>query len=247
MSARKEGNNMGIKQFLKKRIYGHLASSEDYAAYLRDLGMSVGENTVFVDPKNTAIDVTRPWMVKIGGNCTIAPGVTVMTHDYGLRVLKGVYGDVLGRVDKVEIGDNVYIGMHATVVAGVKIGNNVIVGANSLVSKDIPDNCVAAGNPARVICTLDAYFAKRKATFLQEAQKMAKMYYDTYKKIPPKEVFFEHFWLFTGGEDALIPEYEVMNRQTYGEEGIVEKRFREHEKVFASYEEFIQSCHLGEE
>ena len=185
-------------------------------------------------------------MVKIGKNCTITPGVTVMTHDYGLRVLKGVYGDVLGQVAKVEIGDNVYIGMHATIVAGVTIGNNVIVGANSLVSKDIPDNCVAAGNPARVICTLDEYFAKRKAAVLQEAQNMAKMYYDTYQKIPPKEVFYEHFWLFSGEEDVLIPEYEEMNRQTYGEEGIVVKRFREHEKMFDSYESFIEYCHLGE-
>ena len=238
---------MGIKRFIKKKLYGHLASSEDFVAYLRSKGLRVGDNTLFIDPRTTAIDVSRPWMIKIGENCTITPGVTVMTHDYGLRVIKGVYGDVMGRVDKVEIGDNVYIGMHATIVAGVTIGNNVLIGANSLVSKDIPDNCVAAGNPARVICTLEEYYAKRQASFVAEAQQMAKMYYATYKQIPPKEVFYEHFWLFSDANDPLIPAYEEMNRQTYGEPGIVAKRFAEHKKAFASYEEFIQSCNLEEE
>lgn len=238
---------MGIKKWIKKVVRGHLATSEDFVDYLRNKGVSIGENTVFINPKKTGIDVTRPWMIKIGKNCMITAHVTILTHDYGLRVLKGVYGDVMGHVDKVEIGDNVYIGMHTTVVAGTKIGNNVIIGANSLVSKDIPDNCVAAGVPARVICTLEEYYTKRKATFVKEAQQLAKMYYDAYHKLPPKEVFYEHFWLFSNGQDPLIPDYEVMNRQTYGEPGIVEKRFREHEKVFASYEEFIQSCHLGEE
>lgn len=235
---------MSIKTTLKKLVYGDRASSEAFVEYLRKQGLSVGDNTVFIDPRNTEIDTTRPWMIKIGENCTITPGVTVMTHDYGLRVIKGVYGDVIGRIDKVEIGDNVYIGMHVTIVAGVKIGSNVVIGANSLVCKDIPDNCVAAGNPAKVICSLDEYYAKRNAVVVHEAQQMAKMYYEKYKKIPPKEIFYEYFWLFVNTEEELVPEYKVMLRQTYGESGLVQKRFREHNKVFSSYSEFIKSCNL---
>ena len=49
------------------------------------------------------------------------------------------------------------------VLPGVRIGNDVIIGANSTVTHDIPDNSVAAGSPARVICTLDEYLAKEKA------------------------------------------------------------------------------------
>lgn len=67
-----------------------------------------------------------------------------------LRVGPGV---VIGRMGKdfPVIGDNVYVAANATVIGDVHIGNNVIIGAGSVVVKDIPDNSVAVGNPARVI------------------------------------------------------------------------------------------------
>ena len=55
------------------------------------------------------------------------------------------------------IGNNVFIGMKSTILKGVHIGDNVIIGANSLVNKDIPDNCVEAGNPCLVIVGLEEY------------------------------------------------------------------------------------------
>lgn len=69
----------------------------------------------------------------------------------------------------MEIGNNVFIGMHTTILKGVHIGNNVIVGANSLVNKNIPDNCVVAGNPCRVVMSLDKYYEKRKSSQMKEA------------------------------------------------------------------------------
>ena len=89
---------------------------------------------------------TRPWLIDIGKNVKITEGVTILTHGFDWSVLKGVYGDILGSSGGVKIGDNVFIGMQTTILKGVHIGNNVIIGANSLVNKDIPDNCVAAGN-----------------------------------------------------------------------------------------------------
>ena len=54
-------------------------------------------------------------------------------------------------VGPIVIGDNVWIGMHAVILPGVRIGSNVIIGANSVVNNDVPDNVIAVGNPCRVI------------------------------------------------------------------------------------------------
>lgn len=66
------------------------------------------------------------------------------------------------KIGCIEIGDNVFIGSNTTILCNVKIGSNVIVGAGSLVNKDIPDNSVAAGSPARVIGKFDDFVKKRK-------------------------------------------------------------------------------------
>lgn len=70
--------------------------------------------------------------------------------------------------------------MQTTILKGVHIGNNVIIGANSLVNKDIPDNCVAAGNPCKVIMSLEEYHEKRKAAQVDEAKELVKLYRERY-------------------------------------------------------------------
>lgn len=62
----------------------------------------------------------------------------------------------------IEVGDNVMIGSGTRILYNVKIGSNVIIGAGSIVTKDIPDNCVAAGVPCRVIGDFDSFVEKRK-------------------------------------------------------------------------------------
>ena len=66
------------------------------------------------------------------------------------------------------IGNNVFVGAGTIILPRVHIGNRVIIGAGSIVTKDIPDNKVAAGNPARVICDIDAYLEKEKAKMCAE-------------------------------------------------------------------------------
>ena len=77
--------------------------------------------------------------VRIGRNCTMLPGV--------------VFGNKSETPDNtpVVVGDNCYFGLGAKILGGVKIGNNVIVGANAVVTKDIPDNAVVGGIPAKII------------------------------------------------------------------------------------------------
>ena len=79
------------------------------------------------------------------------------------------------KIGKVTIGNNVFIGADSVVLPNTRIGNNVIIGANSTVTKDIPDNSVAVGNPAKVICTLDDYLNRQK-----EQMKTAPKYGDEY-------------------------------------------------------------------
>lgn len=120
-----------IKDKIKKLFYGKKYNSKTYVNNLKKLGMRIGERVTIYVPSKTTIDETRPWMIEIGDDVQITEGVTILTHGYDWSVLKGLYGDVLGSCGKVKIGNNVFIGMHATILKGTTIGNNCIIGASS--------------------------------------------------------------------------------------------------------------------
>lgn len=118
-------------------------------------GLRVGEN--FKPQPYCNIDSSHCWLISIGNNVTLAPRVQILAHDASTKI----YLDYT-KVGRVNIGNNVFVGAGSIILPNVTIGNNVIVGAGSIVSRDIKDNCVVAGNPARVICTLDKYISKNK-------------------------------------------------------------------------------------
>ena len=88
--------NMKMKNILKKIIYKEKATSELYIAYIRSLGVQIGEECTIYSPTKTLIDLTRPWLINIGNNVKITEGVTILTHGFDWSVLKGVYWDILG-------------------------------------------------------------------------------------------------------------------------------------------------------
>ena len=189
---------MGVFRRLYRRLrYGNRSESEIYLDGLRAMGVEIGQGTVAFAPTMTFLDVSRPWLLTIGEHVQITKGVTVLTHGYDWSVLKGVYGEILGSAGKVTIGNNVFLGMNCTVLKGVTIGDNVIIGANSLVNKDIPSNCVAAGNPCRVIMSLEEYRQKRQQAQLSEARELVTAYRQRYGKEPDEQALSEFFWLFT--------------------------------------------------
>ena len=104
---------------------------------------------------------SEPWIITIGNNVYITDGVKFITHDGGTLLYRNQIPD-LEITKPIMVGNDVYIGNNVIILPGVTIGDNVVIGAGAIVSKDIPDNSVAVGVPARVIKTADEYLEKLK-------------------------------------------------------------------------------------
>jgi len=87
--------------------------------------------------------------IRIGDNCFMAPGVHIYTATHPLNAQERISGAEYGI--PVTIGHNVWIGGRAVINPGVTIGNNVVVGSGAVVTKNVPDNVVVGGNPAKII------------------------------------------------------------------------------------------------
>ena len=232
---------MLIKRMIRKIIFREKTDSASYIQYLRKKGMRIGQRSVIYAPKTVVIDETRPWMIEIGDDVKITHGVIILTHGFDWSVLKGVYGEVLGSCGKVTIGNNVFIGMNSVILKGVTVGNNVIIGAGSLVNKDIPDNCVVAGNPAKVIMSIEEYHEKRLKAQEKEAVELVKEYRKVYGRDPGEAELSEFFWLFTDHAQALPKAWEAQ-MSVGGNRAYSEKVITEHTKQYENMEEFLHHC-----
>ena len=103
-------------------------------------------------------------LVFLHDNVRIASHVGFITHDIIHRMLNAKFHEkgFIERIGCIEVMDNVFIGSGTRILYNTRIGSNVIIGSDSLVSKDIPDNSVYAGVPARFICTFDEYVEKAR-------------------------------------------------------------------------------------
>jgi acetyltransferase-like isoleucine patch superfamily enzyme len=127
-------------------------------AYARLIGVKVGQDCRLLRCDYS----TEPYLINIGNHVS-ATKTRFETHDGAVWVLRARFPEI-DLIKCIHIEDNVYIGYGATILPGVRIGANSIVGAGSIVTKDIPPNSVAVGVPARVIKTVDDYAKKAVAT-----------------------------------------------------------------------------------
>lgn len=104
--------------------------------------------------------------ISIGNNVHFASNVGLITHDIANKMLNNIPyvadgGGLKEHVGEIVIGNNVFIGAGSRILYNVTIGNNVVIGAGSIVNKNIPDNSIAVGVPAKVIGTFDDFVKKR--------------------------------------------------------------------------------------
>ena len=234
-----------IKKIIRKLKNKHTATSEDYVAYLRKLGMQIGEDVTFYSPQKTLVDKQYPWQITIGDHVRITQGVIILTHDYSWSVLKSFEspdgsGAILGASGNVVIGNNVFIGMNTIILRNVTIGDNVIIGAGSVVSKNCESGWVYAGNPAKKIITVEEYYNKRKAKQLDEAKELYLSYWRRFGRKPEKEVFHECFMLFCN-ENSLNDVF-LNKMKLCGNEKDSFTYLKNNHPVFNSFEEFSDYC-----
>lgn len=225
------------------RWYRDTSDSVRFVEYLRRQGVRIGEHVSFQMPRQSVIDLTRPWLIEIGNSITFGNYFTLLTHGYDCVVLQGTDGEIIGSAGKVKIGNNVFIGANVTVLKGVTIGDNVVVGAGSVVTASLPSNGLYAGNPCRKISDLEPYWEKRRAAQLDEAKECALEYYKVTGQVPDKIVMRDFFLLF---EDdlATLPARFRKKFGNKGHEAVCLEFFKNHKAPFPNYEAFLEYCGL---
>lgn len=102
------------------------------------------------------------YLISIHNNVTVAANVTFLTHDIMEYMFNYSNGQSYKQhIGSIQIFDNVFIGANSTIMCDVKIGPNAIVGAGSVVTKDVPEGTIVGGNPARIIGSYDELKKKR--------------------------------------------------------------------------------------
>lgn len=145
---------MNKYRLLLSKIYRFFFPIDEVTKYRR-MGVKIGDGTKIQN--EVIIDYSHYWLIEIGNNVTLAPRVHILAHDASTKLELGYT-----RLGRTIIEDNVFIGASSIILPGVTIGCGSIIGAGSVVTKDLPAHVVVAGNPAKVICSTEEYYEKMR-------------------------------------------------------------------------------------
>lgn len=146
--------------------------------YAKKIGVKIGENCRIY----TTHFGSEPFLISIGDNVTITSGVKFLTHDGSTWLIR----DEKGRrylYQKIDIDNNVFVGVNSIIMPGVKIEKNVIVAAGSVVTKSIPSGSVVAGVPAKIIGRFEEIENKMLTSYISD--------FDINKKLSYKQRVLE--------------------------------------------------------
>lgn len=164
-----------LRQQILADLFGQVTEAYIEPTFRCDYGYNIFlGNNFFANFDCVMLDVCP---IRIGDNCMLAPGVHIYTATHPIDPVARNSGAELGK--PVTIGNNVWIGGRAVINPGVTIGDNVVVASGAVVTKDVPDNVVVGGNPARIIKNCNQLFS----TVMQNRDKSVTSLYYSHVKI----------------------------------------------------------------
>ena len=132
-------------------------------SYAKTIGVDIkGKVTIYGSSYN--MFSSEPYLVTLNDNVFISVGAQFICHDGGVLPFRREYPS-LDLAGPITVKANCFVGAGALIMRGVTIGENCVVAARAVVTKDVPDNCIVGGNPARVIKSTKDYLdgAHRKS------------------------------------------------------------------------------------
>lgn len=154
---------MLIKRIFKK-IFLSFYSYFNHIGYAKYIGVKIGKD-VHIYGNPSGMFSTEPWCITLGNHVHITREVLFITHDGGTLLFRDKIPN-LEITAPINVGNHVYIGVRSIIMPGVNIGNNCIIAAGSVVTKDVGDNSVVGGIPAKFIKSIDDYFEGIKSRSL---------------------------------------------------------------------------------
>ena len=232
-----------IKKIIFKIMYGPRSDSDSFIKYLRKRGCKIGESCFFYSPRTMSIDSVRTDWISIGKYTKITSGVTILAHDYSSSVLVGTHNEILlAGGSHATIGENCFIGMNAVIMPGRHVGNNCIIGTGAVVTIDVPDNMVVAGNPAKVIMTVDEFYQKRKNRYLNDAKRNVLHFYEQNGRYPKTQELYGFALLYLERTEKNFNKYFSNYLSNDNNKNDNKKCFFNTKPIFDSYDDFIDFC-----